>query len=236
MSGPNNSPSIPNTKLDIQPSYESNEQDGPLPDGLYVLTNNKSRTVLDLSVGTLTSKVLVGCTGFSQLSFITPGTVGWAITTMGPRGFERKTDYSIADQLWIVKHETLNDTYTLRNYGLGTYLDLSAGPKNGSLVTANNRSLADESRRNQEWRIIEEEIDQYKNPANGTSATCSALVDSGDHQLWTLERVSRKTREIKTVLESWKPGIRLFQPYGDDAEYLSPLLPATLAIDPLEPH
>lgn len=67
------------------PSYESDEQDGPLPDGLYVLTNNKSRTVLDLWGGTLTGKLLVGCTGFSQFSSLRQETPGEGQTVQASR-------------------------------------------------------------------------------------------------------------------------------------------------------
>ncbi|KAG9040653.1 hypothetical protein FS837_000357, partial [Tulasnella sp. UAMH 9824] len=90
------------SKRDVPPSYESDEQDGPLPDGLYVLTNNKSRTVLDLWGGD--SGGGTDCAGFA-----------------------RNTNECIDHQIWIVKHDTSNDTYTLRNLRGGTYVDLQAG-------------------------------------------------------------------------------------------------------------
>ncbi|KAG8894892.1 hypothetical protein FRC01_012686, partial [Tulasnella sp. 417] len=215
----------------VPPAYETERQDGPLPDGLYVLTNNMSRTVLDLSGGN--SGGGTRCAGFS-----------------------RNINDSIDHQLWIVKHDDSNNMYTLKNLRGGTFLDLQAGKReNGSQVTGYPRSLADGSRRNQEWRIVEQAPDQHTsgkkpdsemswgshksryriqcsatntyleisggNTSNGTNATCSARADNGDHQLWSLERVSRTTREIKAILESWKPDLlnRLLQPYGDEAEY-----------------
>ncbi|KAG8912336.1 hypothetical protein FRC01_005146 [Tulasnella sp. 417] len=84
------------------PAYEAEPQDGPIPDGLYVLTNIKSRTVLDLHGGN--SGGGTHCAGFA-----------------------RNTNDCIDHQLWIVKHDTSNDTYTLRNLRGGTYLDLQAG-------------------------------------------------------------------------------------------------------------
>ncbi|KAG8992788.1 hypothetical protein FRB90_000899 [Tulasnella sp. 427] len=46
-------------------------------------------------------------------------------------------------------------------------------------------------------------------------------VDNAGHQLWSVERVSRSSGEIKAALALWKPDIlhHLFQPYGDDAQY-----------------
>ncbi|KIO23020.1 carbohydrate-binding module family 13 protein [Tulasnella calospora MUT 4182] len=147
-SGPNNPP---------PPAYET---EGLLPDGLYVLTNIMSRTVLDLKGGS--SSAGKRCAGYS-----------------------RNTNDRIDHQLWIVKHDNSNNTYTLKNFRGGTYLDLEGG-----------------------------------NTSNGTYANCSSWT-GGDHQLWALERVSRTTQEIKAVLASWKSGLldRLFQPYGDDADY-----------------
>ncbi|KAG9040654.1 hypothetical protein FS837_000358 [Tulasnella sp. UAMH 9824] len=173
ISGSNNAP---------PPAYET---EGVLPDGLYVLTNIMSRTVLDLRWGGLMGKALqlAHHTSSDSTSFITTGS-----SSAGTRcaGYSRNTNERIDHQLWIVKHDSSNDTYTLRNFRGGTYLDLEAG-----------------------------------NTYNGTYATCSAWVGDGDHLLWALERVSRTTGEIKAILASWKSGLldRLFQPYGDDAQY-----------------
>lgn len=199
-------------ELGVPPAYGADGQDHPLPGGLYILTNKMSRTVLDLNGG--------GSSGGTRCT-----------------GFSRNTNDCIDHQLWIIEHNASNNTYTIQNLRGGTYLDLQGGKRdNGSQVTCYPRSLADGTRKNQEWRIIEQASDEHKirctrtntyleisggNTSNGTNATCSAKVDGGDHQLWSVERVSRTAQEIKALLGSWKPNIvsRLFQPYGDDAEY-----------------
>lgn len=50
VSGRDDSP--PMAELGVPPAYGADGQDHPLPDGLYILTNKMSRTVLDLSGGT----------------------------------------------------------------------------------------------------------------------------------------------------------------------------------------
>lgn len=67
---------------------------------------------------------------------------------------------------------------------------------------------------------------RFSKPDNGIKATCSKRVDGGDHQLWELERATRTTAEIKSILQSWKPDIlsRLFQPHDDENE----CVPATV--------
>lgn len=188
------------------------ETKGHLPNGLYILTNNLSRTALDLYEGN--SNAGTRCVVHA-----------------------RNTDHSIDHQLWIIRHDESSNTYTIRNLRGGTYLDLQGGKsENGSQVTGNPRSLADGSRRNQEWRIVEQVPDQYTiqssatntyleisggNISNGTSVTCSARADDAEYQLWTVEHVSRTTQEIKAILASWKPDLlkHLFQPHEDDAEY-----------------
>lgn len=59
VSGPNSSPLMAETI--IPPAYKTEEQNGPpsLRDGLYILTNNMSRTVLDLYGGTSESEAFV---------------------------------------------------------------------------------------------------------------------------------------------------------------------------------
>lgn len=56
------------------------------------------------------------------------------------------------------------------------------------------------------------------NSDDGARATCSRRAERGDHQLWDLERASRTTTEIKSIIRSWKPDLpsRLFQPHDDD--------------------
>lgn len=61
---------------------------------------------------------------------------------------------------------------------------------------------------------------RFSKPDNGIRVTCCRRVDGGDHQLWDLERATRTTAEIKSILKSWKPDIlsRLFQPHDDKNE------------------
>ncbi|KAG8941219.1 hypothetical protein FRC04_004671 [Tulasnella sp. 424] len=191
-------------ELGVPPAYGADGRDHPLPDGLYILKNKISRTVIDLYAG---------------------------IPDRGTRcaGFPRNTDGNIDHQLWIIKCDTSNNTYTLKNHRGGTYLDLEAGKReNGSRVCGYPRTLEDGGRRNQEWRIIEQDIDEdtldntlnsyYRiqnihtdtyleipggNPSMDTIVACSTKIDGGDHQLWIIEL-----------------------PYGDDAEYF--VLPSEL--------
>lgn len=94
------------TKMEVEqpqvqpPSYEGNsEQVTSMREGLYTLTNKKSRNHLDLSGGNPTSG--------SQV-----------------QGYEQNTEEDIGNQLWLLMKDGLNDTYTLRNLQSGTYLDL----------------------------------------------------------------------------------------------------------------
>lgn len=56
----------------------------------------------------------------------------------------------------------------------------------------------------EDWRIV----------------SCSGAIQDRDLQLWSFERVSRTTLEIKGVMSSWKPDLinHLFHPYGDNDE------------------
>ncbi|KAG8911653.1 hypothetical protein FRC01_005598 [Tulasnella sp. 417] len=51
--------------------------------------------------------------------------------------------------------------------------------------------------------------------------SCSSAAQDRNIQLWSLDRVSRTSLEIKRMMGSWKPDLlnRLFQPYGDNDEY-----------------
>lgn len=57
---------------------------------------------------------------------------------------------------------------------------------------------------------------------------CSAAAEEFEGQLWDLERASRTTHEIKALVGAWKLDLltQLFQPHGDNAEYL--VLPSKL--------
>ncbi|KAG8915247.1 hypothetical protein FRC01_003728, partial [Tulasnella sp. 417] len=53
---------------------------------------------------------------------------------------------------------------------------------------------------------------------DGTPVTCSPRAYYGDHQLWALERVSRTSQEIRSLIKSWKSELlpNLVQPFADD--------------------
>ncbi|KIO17418.1 carbohydrate-binding module family 13 protein [Tulasnella calospora MUT 4182] len=192
------------------PGYEGSDgQASHFREGLYILTNQKSRSTLDL------------CGGDPA-----PGT--------HVLGYEQHLYCDNANQLWVIKQDGLNDTYTLRNFLTGTYLDLLGGkPENASQVVGWSRQLNGDSRANQEWRIKETEhhytlqcsrTDTFLeipggDPSNRVDAKCSKASEEQDHQLWILELASRTGAEIKALFRSWKPDLLLFQPYDESAQY-----------------
>ncbi|KIO23032.1 carbohydrate-binding module family 13 protein [Tulasnella calospora MUT 4182] len=192
------------------PGYEgSDEQASHFREGLYILTNQKSRSTLDMCEGNFA-----------------PGT--------RVIGYEQHLDCDNANQLWVIKQDGLNDTYTLRNFLTGTYMNLLGGDsENASQVVGWPRELKGEGRAKQEWRIKEREhhytlqcsrADTFLeipggDPSNCVDAKCSEASEERDHQLWILELASRTGAEIKALFRSWKPDLFLFQPYGESAQY-----------------
>lgn len=216
---------------------QSREQDLQIREGLYLIMNKKSRTTIDLYRGESASGTQV-------------------------KGHERSAKDNIGNQLWIVKRDGVNNTYSLRNFQGGTCLDLFEGRReNGSGAVGWPRNFHKVHRLNQEWRIEEYEPTYYRiqccqsgtylevaggNPSNGTPITCSAAQSKSDHQLWSFELVSRGGPEITALFESWKPAIlpRLLQPYKNSSQYF--VLPSdlrksiwqgtNLLRQPLRPH
>lgn len=194
------------------PAYggPSGDKDVPIRDGLYILMNKMSRTVLDL----WHPKSGTQCQGWSQ--------------------------YSLGNQLWIVQKSPDKDTYTLKNIQHAAFLDLLAGnPENGAPAIGHHRvedSLNQEWRIVEHapyyYTLQCAKTNTYLeipggNSENGTKTTCSNAALKMDHQLWILDRVSRSGQEIRSIIERWKPGLlspRLFLPHGETAEYLG--LPA----------
>ncbi|KAG8894902.1 hypothetical protein FRC01_012679, partial [Tulasnella sp. 417] len=196
--------------VDSSPSTKEGIQQG-VTEGLYRLINKKARTLLDLGGGSIKSGVL------------------WALKRVGSNG-----------------------AYRIMSLRGATYLDLESGcvvtqeewhQEDESPVLAYNYVGEGSSRLHQEWNIAAEGEGFYTlqcaktgtyleiqggNSASGTRATCSKRTPGGDHQLWDLERASRTTIEIKSIISSWKPDLlsRLFQPYDDDNEYF--ILPSDL--------
>lgn len=181
-------------------------------EGLYFLADKQSRTNLDLSHGNANQGARV-------------------------QGYAPNVGSDIGNQMWLIKQEGLNDTYTIRNLQSGTYLDLKGGSReNGSLVVGWTRQLNSPSRSNQEWRIQQRGPRYYAiqcsrtemyleitggNPKNATPVTCSQAADKADHQLWTLDLISRTAPEIRMIFESWKENIRplLFGSDEDSVQY-----------------
>ncbi|KAG8902122.1 hypothetical protein FRC00_001563 [Tulasnella sp. 408] len=173
-------------------------------DGLYILTNEKARTLLNLSGG-----------------FIDSGTVC--------HGWQCNPCHGMDHQLWELKQSGANGSYRIMSFRGLTYLDLEAGKsEDGTKVFACSYVGEGSNRLRQEW-FIEEHEGSYKfgdifsilKPDNGIQATCSRWV-GGDHQLWDLERVSGRTAEIKAIIESWKPNLlsRVIQPHADNNDQL----------------
>ncbi|KIO23033.1 carbohydrate-binding module family 13 protein [Tulasnella calospora MUT 4182] len=223
--------------MEIEGLSRSKGSDGQatqLREGLYFLVNKKSRTSLDVNAG----------------------------NGVRVQGYEPNLDNNIGNQMWAITKERLNDTHTLINIQHGTYLDLQGGLRNnGSAVISSAWQLDNQSRSNQEWRIEEREPDYFViqcsstdsylelpggSPQNSTLATCSQAAEQMDHQLWSLDLISRSALDIKMMLKSWKPDIepRLFLSHGDSVQYF--VLPNQIRRDiwkgtgllrqPLRPH
>ncbi|KIO23029.1 carbohydrate-binding module family 13 protein [Tulasnella calospora MUT 4182] len=185
-----------------------------MTEGLYTLTNKKIRKLLTLSNADIHSG--------------TP-CVGWP----------RSTDPILDFQLWVLKRANTDGAYTLMSLRAGTFVDLLAGNgENNAGVVAHSYVGSEPGRPNQEWRIAEQDHGYYTIQCvstgtflemDGESAeqwrriSCSSATQDRSLQLWSLDRVSRTTLEIKEVMGSWKPDLlnpsRLFQPYGDQDEY-----------------
>ncbi|KAG8965940.1 hypothetical protein FRC05_002931, partial [Tulasnella sp. 425] len=100
---------------------------------LYVLTNKKARTTLNL------------CSGRAD-----PGT--------SIIGYEQQIERDNANQMWLIRREGLNDTYTLRSLVGGTYMALRGGsPNDGTPTLGWPREWSPLARADQEWRVEEQQ-------------------------------------------------------------------------------
>lgn len=215
-----------NERLNVEVEEIQGQLQGPderkrihLREGLYFLANKRTRTLLDLNCGNPA-----------------PGTLVIA--------YQKNTDAHVGNQLWILKQDGLDGTYTLRNFQGGTFLELGGGTReNGSGTSCSERVINGQNRSNQEWRVEEHEPHHYRlrcsrtdtflevaggKSSNGAHVTCSEATGECDHQLWCFESVSRTSGDIKALFESWKPSIvpRLLHPYGDLSQYF--VLPVDL--------
>lgn len=189
------------------PEYGSRDAEASeFQEGLYVIINKIARTVLDLSGAEAGSR---------------------------SHCFQRLDNHFIGNQLWLIQQKGLNATFTLRSFKHNNVLEVTAGE---SYVAGRPRVLSEENRLKQEWLIVEHGPRQYTvqcvqakkflelpegNPTNGTQVTCTEASEDRVHQIWELERVSRSSVEVKTIIERWKPELlpRILQPYEDTAEY-----------------
>lgn len=196
------------------PRYEDrDDQVMSVREGLYTLTNKKSRTNLDLCDGNPTKGTQV-------------------------HGYEQHTEEDMGNQIWLIMKDGSNDTYSVRNLQSGTFLDLfGTDRQNGSKVVGWPRVLGSPGRSSQEWRIEERELDYHTiqcartdtfleilggNSTNCAGVTCSEAADQEwDHQLWRLELISRTGTEIKSIFKSWKPNIGplLLQSHDKSSQY-----------------
>ncbi|KIO17421.1 hypothetical protein M407DRAFT_32914 [Tulasnella calospora MUT 4182] len=194
------------------PSYVAEDAIQAIPEGLYTLTNKKIRKLLVVHNGDIRSGT--AC-------------IGWP----------RITGSSLDFQLWALKHASADGSYTLMSLRAGTYIDLQAGKTaNRAPVIAHSYASSEPSRLNQEWRISEEVPGYYtlrcartetflemddESTEKWRKIYCSNASQERDSQLWSLDRVSRTSLEIKEVMGKWKPDLlnRLFQPYGDNDEF-----------------
>lgn len=92
----------------------------PIRDGLYIITNKMTRTVLDLGVTSIRmsrpprSSACCCITGHPSSG---SDCVGWSLL---------RNEF-IGNQIWIVAKSDTRHTYTLRNLRHSTFLDLWAG-------------------------------------------------------------------------------------------------------------
>ncbi|KAG9022769.1 hypothetical protein FS837_006161, partial [Tulasnella sp. UAMH 9824] len=113
------------------PAYATDSTSQDITEGLYVLTNRKTRKILDLCEGSLASH--------------TP-CIGWV----------RNTDHTFDHQLWELKIASDQNTYSLMSFRSGLFVDLQCGKReNGSGVICYRRVHEGESRLHQEWRLLE---------------------------------------------------------------------------------
>ncbi|KAG8901658.1 hypothetical protein FRC00_005699 [Tulasnella sp. 408] len=195
----------------VLPAYSNEIESQRIPEGLYVLINKKTRTLIDLGGGNTGSPA--SCEGW-------------------PRNVNEKIDH----QLWIISQVEAGENYRIMSYRAGTFLDLEAGKSDKkSRVMAYKHVGKGDSRLHQEWKISAEvhgyhtiqcaktgtflEIADGK-PDNGAHLVCSPEANDKDHQFWELERVSRTSQEVKAVIQAWKSELldRLVQPYGDNVQ------------------
>lgn len=193
------------------PEYGSRDAEAPkFREGLYVVTNQTARTVLDLSTADVGSR---------------------------SHCYQRTDSQYLGNQLWLIQRKGLNATFTLKNFKHNNVLEVTTGgSQSESYVTGQPRVFSEENRLSQEWLIVEHAPRQYTvqcvqtkkflelpkgNPTNGTHVTCTEASEDRDHQIWDLERVSRSSVEVKAIIERWKPELlpRILQPYEDAAEY-----------------
>ncbi|KIO23019.1 carbohydrate-binding module family 13 protein [Tulasnella calospora MUT 4182] len=206
----------------LPPAYEENARPA-VPEGLYVITNRRSRLVLDLRDGESRD-----------------GALCYAYT--------RNNNDCIDHQFWIVKQNGSNGAYTLQNIRGGHFLSLPwklfSIPLKQQVtepIICHAREPKGTNRLNQEWHIQTKSTGSYAIQSARThkfldvrqgwlvnSLLLSPGSEENEGQVWDLERVSRTTQEIRTILCEWRPHIlsRLFQPYPDDAQYF--LLPHEL--------
>lgn len=111
----------PSNEVGVQPpAYggPSADEDVPIRDGLYILTNKMARTVLDLCMlltWQISLLILTRSVGHSK-----SGTQCQAWTQHTGGG-------GLGNQIWIVCKSPARDTYTLRNINHAAFLDLLAG-------------------------------------------------------------------------------------------------------------
>lgn len=212
-SAPQWSPQVPPAlgRQQSPPTRESrNREVLELREGMYVLTNKMSRTVLDLSNAEPGRR----CTGWQRI------------------GSEH-----MGNQLWIIQKNTLNAAFTFKNFRYNNVLGLRAGTaQNESYASGCPQAFGEDQRFNEQWYIAEQAPEEYTiqcaqtkkflgisrgDPSNDAPAICSGATEERDYQIWDLERVSRSCLEIKAIIGQWKPELlhRLLQTYGDDAEY-----------------
>jgi len=185
-----------------------------ISEGLYIMMNKASRTVLGLHDG--------------KLQGGTPCT-----------GQNRKTTASFVDSVWLIRQDGPDRTYTVRNVTSANYMDsCSSSKSDSSLVASWGRSKDPKSlgHLKQGWKIQVEAAGFYTlqnahtetflaikagSTTPGTPVVSSPFDQDDDARLWELERVSRTADEILSILGKWDESFlaRLCLPHNGDAQY-----------------
>ncbi|KAJ6585777.1 ricin B lectin domain-containing protein [Mycena capillaripes] len=157
----------------------------PIFDGVYKITNQQSKTCVDLDGGNSADGTKVQ---------------GWA--PLSPDAPE------YPNQLWKIKYTNKPgvDSYTISNFHTGTYLEISGGnATDGTQVTCSAAEAGQDTKSDQEWEFVKINgfykvrnvaSQNYMDIDSGSSANATKIqgwwgeLDGNPNQLWGFEEVT----------------------------------------------